>query len=97
MRIFGISNHAVEQYKIRALACPERHRLAHQLRPVMQRQIKTEKMKSMGRGTRAVKFKDANGVTLHTFVVEDEMVVTVLGFMMRPYRRALAQSTGDRQ
>jgi len=94
-----VSRHAIEQYRNRVLACPERTRDDRALRPIIARQAEERNWRLVGRETfvaeegplvprRKRPWEMRVKVPVYTLVIERRTVVTVLGFMMRPKRKA---------
>jgi hypothetical protein len=95
-----ISHHAVQQYRTRAILCCERSRSNETLRQVMADQVQYRSWRCAGGETFVVEcgpvvpkakkpweYKIAS--ITHTFVIETQTIVTVLGYMMRPNKRAI--------
>lgn len=95
---FAISRHAIDQYRDRAIQCCERWRSNDLLATVIRRQVGEGNWTLAGGETFIVQcgplvpkanklgsFKTAS--VSYTFVIETQVVVTTLGFMMRPNSR----------
>jgi hypothetical protein len=90
---FSISRHAVDQYRDRVLFCPERQRADEQLRTAIRREINARPWKYCGPEVFKVECGPLVPKTrgwdmkvtcvTHTYVIEQRVVVTVLGFGMR--------------
>ena len=76
---FRLTVHAVEQYRDRVIACPERARDIDDLRQPIMRQL-SEQLASKVRGA------DVVALGPWMFVIDGGSVVTTLGFMMMPKR-----------
>lgn len=102
MKYLYISSHAIEQYESRVLACPERSRTREQLIAAIQWQLRENPMKSLNkalvitcgpwRPRRRKPWEMTVNYPTHMFVVDENTVVTTLGFMMRPKKRAGTRS-----
>lgn len=104
---FRISPHAVEQYRDRVLACPERTRSERQLRSAIKWQLAEFPMQTVNKclvisgGPWRPKKKKPWQLTLnyttHMFVVDGSAIVTTLGFMMRPKKATSIKARAKRR
>lgn len=95
---FRVSNHAVEKYRERALGCPERSRGDDLLRQVIIEHVLLAPMRRSGGclvvecGPLVPKSKKPHEMRLadvnYTFVIDEAVVVTVLGYRMRASKKA---------
>jgi len=86
---FSISCHAVGQYRNRVLFCPERQRSDEQLRAAMRREINARPWQYCGPEVFKVEcgplipktrgWDMTVACVTHTYVIEQRVVVTVLG------------------
>jgi hypothetical protein len=94
---FCISRHAVDQYRARVLFCPERQRSDDQLRAIMRGEINDRPWQCCGPEVFKVECwplipktrgwdMTVAGV-IHTYVIEQRVVVTVLGYGMRTSKK----------
>ena len=97
---FTISNHAIQQYRGRVVACCEVERSNETLRAAMVAQLMALPWRLSGGdtfvceagpmvpNTRHIKLRGSwrVGEVTHTFVIERGIVLTVLGFMMKTSR-----------
>jgi hypothetical protein len=95
-----ISRHAVQQYRVRVVLCCERSRPDSVLRQAIADQVRFRSWRNAGGETFVVEcgpvvpkakkpweYKLAS--ITHTFVIECQTVVTVLGYLMRPNKRMI--------
>lgn len=76
MMTLRVTLHAVEQYRDRVLGCPERKRSNAMLTAVISEQVKGKSSWKIHCWT-------------YCFVVEDQKIITVLGYRMRPKKRRI--------
>lgn len=95
-----VSHHAVQQYRNRVLACPERSRSNKALRYLIEEQVTFGKWECAGGETFEIKcgltmpkakkrWEHKVASVTYRYVIECQTVVTVLGFMMRPDHRRI--------
>lgn len=107
MRDFQISKHAVEQYRTRVVACPERTRSDDDLRRSIRWQLEQFPMQMIDkalvisagpwRQKKRKPWEMALHYTTHMFVIDGGSVVTTLGFMMRPKKATSIRARARRQ
>lgn len=94
-----VSRHAIEQYRARVLACPERDRADGALRAIIVSQATQRDWRLVGGETFAAEegplvprkkrpWEMRVKFPVYTLVIERRTVITVLGFLMRPSRKS---------